>query len=164
MISVHLIFVISFLCALQTYQQISHWRSQESLFANVLKHQPQNSTANLELARLAYHNHQIEKATEHLQTVLVKSDQSPRAHLLLGHINYDNKNYHAAYKHYEITANTRQQQAYIQERLAACSYGIGNTEQMKAHLIKAFKLKKPDNKTLNLEAKWKQVFPSEPLP
>lgn len=147
-----------------SFHQISHWRTQQSLFAHVLKKDPTNPTAQIELAALSFREGRFSEATQQLQSVVEQEPNSAGAHFVLGHIAYEQKDYSQAYHHYEISSRIRNREAFLQERLAACAHGMGDLAKTKAHLIAAFERELPRDHTLELRKKWHLLFPELPIP
>lgn len=158
------LFAVAMLLFSISLRQVSDWRSQEALFTRVVEIDPGNSIATIELATLAFHREDDSDVRTRLASVLAKVPQSPGAHLLLGHLAYREGDYEEAYQHYQIAAVTRSQEAFLQERLAACAHGVGDLEKARLHLTAAFALERPQDQNLELSKKWKLVFPnlSEP--
>jgi len=163
-VALGILFAIAVVISIVSFQQIGHWRSQEALFSNVIKNEPENVIARVELATLAHRMGEDDRAAGFLYPVLEKIPNDPGAHLVLGHIDYKVQKYSEAYEHYEIAARIRSREAFIEERLAASAHGTGDMSKTKQHMIRAFKLRKADDKQLDLVRKWNLLFPNEPEP
>jgi len=53
-VALGILFAIAVVISIVSFQQIGHWRSQEALFSNVIKNEPENVIARVELATLAH--------------------------------------------------------------------------------------------------------------
>ena len=147
-----------------TFQQISTWRNHEVLFRNVLNHQPKNLTAHIQLAELARIQSKITQAEKHLAQALELAPNSPKAHIILGHLAFEKNNYEEAYRCFEIASRIRSREAWLQERLAASAHGSNNMAKARYHLTEALRLSRPSDHSLELERKWRALFPNSPFP
>lgn len=147
-----------------TYKQISYWKSQQALFAHVLKHEPKNLIAHEELAVLAMKAGKAALTDYHLNEALSANSKSPGAHLLLGRFAFEKGDYQSAYLHYETASSIRTREAWIYERLAACAHGKGDLTATRQHLISAMQYAQPKDKDLRLVQKWRAIFPEESVP
>jgi len=104
-------------------------------------------------------------ATEkHLAQALELAPNSPKAHIILGHLAFEKNNYEEAYRCFEIASRIRSREAWLQERLAASAHGSNNMAKARYHLTEALRLSRPSDHSLELERKWRALFPNSPFP
>ena len=158
------LFFIASLLLFTTTRQISHWKNQKSLFTHVLRHDPKNLIAHIELAQIARKSGHEARMQHHLDEALQIAPNSASAHIILAHLAFEASEFSQSYHHYEIASRLRSRETWLQERLAASAYKSGDLAKTRSHMEAAFQLARPTDHDLDLEKKWHLLFPEAPLP